>query len=187
MSPSALQRVCLPRWEAQVLQSFLRMGVPREACHVPEVRCSNSAWFVLSHTDVVTEGKARRCDTRALLDSLQQLSGLSKNEVPPSSKQQGLPETYFMPDIHWLTAEGPILCFVWATSCHSPPPRSTKVWVLMEQVEGKDMICKWEAEVLNQRPGRPGQGSVRLQFSGIPWEKYQRRQPTHVKNFSRLA
>ena len=94
-----------------MVQSFLRMGVPREACHVPEVRCSNSAWFVLSHTDVVTEGRASRCERRALLDSLQQLSGLSKNEVPPSSMQQGLPETHFMPDIHWFTAEGPILCF----------------------------------------------------------------------------
>lgn len=60
MSPSALKRVCPPRREARVVQSFLRMGVPREACHVPWVRCSDSAWFVLSHTDVVTERKARK-------------------------------------------------------------------------------------------------------------------------------
>lgn len=75
MSPSALQRVCPSRQETQVALSFLRMGVPSEACHVPGVRCLDSPWFVLSHTDVVIERKARMCERRGpFLDCLQKPS-----------------------------------------------------------------------------------------------------------------
>lgn len=48
MSPSALQRVCPSRQETQVALSFLRMGIPREACHVPGVRCLEFS-FGFSH------------------------------------------------------------------------------------------------------------------------------------------
>lgn len=98
MSPSALQRVCPSRQETQVEPSFLRMGVPREVCHVPGVRCLDSPWFVLSHTDVVAERKAGRCERRRpFLNCLQKPSWISQNQVHPRGVLKMWAKAHFMP------------------------------------------------------------------------------------------
>lgn len=132
MSPSALQRVCPLRREAQVVQSFLRMGVPREACHVPGVRCSDSTWFVLSHTDMVTEGKARKYERRGVFPDCSSFHDSPQVRcISELCSRGGLKPTSCL-IVERLTAERPVLCFARAPSCHPPLPGSTKVQVLIE-------------------------------------------------------
>lgn len=138
MSPSALQRVCPSRQETQVALSFLRMGVPRETCHVPGVKCLDAPWFVLSHTDVVTDRKSRRCERRGpFLDCFQRPSWISPNQVHPRGVLQVWAKTHISClDIHFPTAHSPVLCFARAPSYYLPPSRRRKAQVLTKQVGG---------------------------------------------------
>lgn len=138
MSPSALQRVCPSKQETQVALSFLRMGVPRETCHVPGVRCLDAPWFVLSHVDVMTDRKSRRWERRGpFLYNLERPSWISQNQVCPRAVLQMWAKSHISClVIHCPTAHSPVLCFTRAPSYHLPPSRSRKAQVLMKQVGG---------------------------------------------------
>lgn len=148
MSPSALQRVCPSRQETQVAPSFPGTGVPREAGHVPGVRCLDSLRFMLSLADVATERKARRCEKRGPISRLF-AGAFAKLPARPGC----IPEVGCSPPHgHALRLPAPF-----------PSP--------VEQVVGDESPRSWTgdraADIVTCQAGLTGPVSHR--FSRIPW------------------